>query len=486
MKQIIFLIITLCMAELSQAQWEPDVRLTYDGHASQNYSHQGIASSGDTVHVVWFDDRNENQEIYYKRSTDRGLTWGEDVRLTNNYYNSWYVSIAVSGSIVHVLWSVDVLIGNYETFYKRSLDGGSTWGFDNQLTFTPGITSGNCISVSGSKVHVVYYDNCDGWWEVYYKQSADGGSTWKPDVRLTYDPAVSGNTAVCAAGSLVHVVWEEQRDGNREIYYKRSGDEGMTWGEDTRITDNDSLSRLPCVGASGQETYIIWQDYRDGDFEIYFKHSPDEGLTWEEDTRLTDYPGYSIFPNLTVSGTGLCVVWADDRDGNPEIYYKYSSDGGINWGEDTRLTDDTAVSNFPSVSVSGSQVNVTWSDDRDGNSEIYYKRDPTGNFPVGLEEEPLNASDGQFFIFTNPASRQLAVRSSQSAVGSQQSAVGGQQCAFRIIIANIQGQVLKELGNISSFPYQIDISNLKNGLYILQVISEDGRRSAKKFIKIGE
>ncbi len=46
-------------------------------------------------------------------------------------------------------------------------------------------------------------------------------------------------------GSVVHVVWSDERDGNYEIYYKRSTDGGVSWGADTRLTNNPSdLSSL--------------------------------------------------------------------------------------------------------------------------------------------------------------------------------------------------------------------------------------------------
>ena len=81
------------------------------------------------------------------------------------------------------------------------------------------------------------------------------------------------------------------------------------------------------------------------------------------------------------------VVWHDDRDGNDEIYYKLSLDGGVSWGSDIRLTSDPGLSYSPSVAVSSSphtaDVHVVWEDNGDGNFEIYYKRDPTGN-PIGI------------------------------------------------------------------------------------------------------
>jgi len=73
------------------------------------------------------------------------------------------------------------------------------------------------------------------------------------------------------------------------------------------------------------------------------------------------------------------VIWQDYRDGNGEIYYKRSTDAGLNWEADTRLTNNSANSWYPCISVSDSVVHVVWYDDRDGNNEIYYKRNPTGN-----------------------------------------------------------------------------------------------------------
>jgi hypothetical protein len=77
------------------------------------------------------------------------------------------------------------------------------------------------------------------------------------------------------------------------------------------------------------------------------------------------------------------IVWQDNRDGNNEVYYKFSTNVGISWGADTRLTNDPAESFYPSISISNSVLHVVWSDERDGNMEIYYKRNPTGN--VGIQ-----------------------------------------------------------------------------------------------------
>jgi len=112
------------------AQWEPDVRLTFDDARSRIYFNNAwqIAAIGDTVHVVWIDKRDGNCEIYYKHSIDGGTTWEIDTRLTYNPETQCAPGVAVSGSYVHVVWE-DFRNGSYfEIYYKRSTDGGTTWG----------------------------------------------------------------------------------------------------------------------------------------------------------------------------------------------------------------------------------------------------------------------------------------------------------------------------------------------------------------------
>ncbi len=176
---------------------------------------------------------------------------------------------------------------------------------------------------------------------------------WQPDVRLTnaaYNSYTTYNNAWCIAssGDVVHVVWFDLRDLNYEIYYKRSTNGGIVWGADTRLTSNSAVSRHPSVAVSGQVVHVVWDD---------------------------------------------------DRNVNPEIYYKRSTDGGVSWGADTRLTNNPAVSTRPSISVSGQVVHVVWTDTRDGNYEIYYKLNPTGN-TIGI----ININSGipnQFSLSQN-------------------------------------------------------------------------------------
>lgn len=368
------------LSNMTNAQWQPEVRLTNE--PSESYlsgsNAWNIAVSANTLYIVWSDLRDGNQEVYFKRSIDNGLSWENDVRLTNNPFRSWYPSLAVSNQFVHIVWE-DSRDGNQEIYYKRSTDSGITWGPDIRITNSPVYSFTPSIAVSGQDVHIVWYNDRVGNNEIYFKRSTDGGVSWDAETRLTNNSSGSMNASIAVLSQMVHVVWVDNRDGNYEIYNKRSTDRGTNWSTDTRLTNNASGSFEPSIGMSLQTIQVVWKDHRDGNTGIYSKYSEDGGISWSTDTRLTDNPAIPENPTIAVSGQFVHIVWMDRRYGTTEIFYMRSTDKGINWGSEERLTNSVGYSDFPSIAISQQVVHVVWSDYRHGNYEIYYKRDPSGN-----------------------------------------------------------------------------------------------------------
>jgi hypothetical protein len=278
----------------------------------------------------------------------------------------------------------------------------------------------------------------------------------------------------------VHVVWDDQRDGNSEIYHKRSTDGGISWGTDTRVTNNTFASWYPSIAASGSGLHLVWQDDRNGTFndEIYYRRSTDEGLSWGTDTRLTINSSDSWYPSIAVSGLAAHLVWQDQRDANDEIYYKRSTDGGISWGADIRLTNNAAgLSGFPSVTVSGPAVHLVWYDNRDGNYEIYYKRDPTGN-PVGIVPIGNNIPDGFSLSqnYPNPFNPVTYINFSIPIAGSVKLIVYdalGKQAAILV-----NGEY-----NAGAYKVDFDAANFSSGIYFYRIEAE-GFAGIKKMILV--
>ena len=480
-----FLVVLLMLVAMNaNAQWQPDVRLTNDPAASSVQTKGwSIATNGTVLHVVWSDKRNGNYEIYYKRSTDAGISWQADTRLTNDINFSYSASVSVSGSVVHVVW-IDDRDGNWEIYYIRSTDAGISWGTETRLTNNSAYSNNPCLAVSGSVVHVVWDDGRDAVYknEIYYKRSTDAGLTWQADMRLTNDTNRSYRPSVSVLGSVVHVVWDELRGFgyySSDIYYKRSTDAGVSWEVRKRLTYDDEQSDNPSVAVSGSFLHVAWVDRRGGDYEIYYKRSTDAGLTWGADIRLTNSIAFSLFPSIAVSGSVVHVVWNDERGAanvKPEIYYKRSTNSGLSWQADTRLTNDTANSYYPSIAVSGSVVHVVWQDNRNGLTEIYYKRNPTGN--VGIQsigtETPSKYSLSQ--NYPNPFNSTSNLKFQIVNSGD-----------VKLVVYDIQGREVQMLVNErlqpGTYEAAFDASSLNSGVYFYKLIT-DGFTDTKKMLLI--
>jgi hypothetical protein len=193
---------------------------------------------------------------------------------------------------------------------------------------------------------------------------------WQPDVRLT-DESHTSETAttnnawcVAAVADTVHVVWWDNRDGDPEIFYKRSLNNGSSWGDDTPLTSDSGSSYYPSVAASVSRVHVVWQDTRQGQARsgVFYKRSQDNGGSWSSDLRLSQPDTSADRPSVAVSGACVYAVWQDGRNyDNLEIYYRKSGDYGASWGGSSiRLTNAAGSSSYPSVSSAGDNVYVVW------------------------------------------------------------------------------------------------------------------------------
>jgi hypothetical protein len=476
--------ISLFLTNYSLCQWQNDVRLTNDTANSITTMNgtKCLASSGNILHIVWSDSFNGNYKIHYKRSTDNGISWGADIWLSNNSTKSELVTIAVSGSVVHVVWQDSRDEPYPEIYYKRSTDEGISWGEDTRLTYNIGSSAVPSIAVMGSIVHVVWYDNRNVIYQMYYKRSTDNGVNWGADIRLTNYLAPSEHPSIAVSDSIVHIAWDDNRNAPNNIYniyYKRSSDNGVSWGSDIRLTNNTTTSFTsfcPSIAVLGSVVHLGWTDSRTGRGEIYYKRSTDGGLNWSNDTRLTYSSPESWYSSIVASGTFVHLAYLTII--NTEYYglgYKRSTDGGLTWENNILLINNDSKATFPCVITSGPVVQLAWSDNRNGNWEIYYKRNPNGN-PLGINqigsEIPSSYSLSQ--NYPNPFNPVTNIHYEIPKNGFVKLVV------FDILGREIQ-TLVNEKQNAGTYEVTFDGSNLSSGIYFY-TLSVGDFKETKKFV----
>jgi hypothetical protein len=466
MKTLLILLSIVFLSYYVQAQWQPDVRVTNDPGSS---GRPIIAVSNNFLHIVWNDNRDGNHGIYYKRSMDSGLNWSADIRLTNTPGTSQYVNIIANGSNVHVVWQNN-FEGNAEIYYVRSTNEGANWSINSRLTNDPGLSRAPALSFSNQNIYVVWLDNRDGNNEIYFKNSTNEGISWNADTRLTNDPAISILPKISSTSSSIHIVWSDGRFGTGayEIMYKRSTDYGNTWETDVRLSNEIYFSNNPDIAVSGSNVISVWE-VADSNSDLFSRRSTNNGATWDALYRLTNDPAGSGEPSAAIINSTIHLVWQESRFGEYEIFYKRSTDAGINWEQDTRLTNDSANSVTPKVVLSGSIVHVVWSDTRDGNFEVYYKRNPTGN--VNGITNTNSEIPGRFSLYQNypnPFNPLTKIKFSIPSVGN-----GRDRSVIKIY--NSLGHEVQVLVNESLQPgtYEVDwdASNFPSGVYFYELVS---------------
>lgn len=176
---------------------------------------------------------------------------------------------------------------------------------------------------------------------------------------------------------LVHAAWLEEVSadpaghGTGRVMYSRSGDDGRNWSIPISLTGSaQPVTGHPRVAASGPHVYVTWHGLHDGSGmpKIYLLHSSTHGASWDSPRIISDNPNASsgtFWPSIDACGEAVHVVWADAREGVPEIYLRSSSDAGRSWTAVGQVSSPDGRSSWvPAVACWDRTVHVAWSDER--------------------------------------------------------------------------------------------------------------------------
>jgi len=253
-----------------------------------------------------------------------------------------------------------------------------------------------------------------GSFPIKVSRSADGGATFSNPKMVTTggkDGTVTtqGSDIAVGADGTVYVAYRTftTNADPASIQVVRSTDCGKHW--DKPVTANNALfaPQAPGVGfrtptfavlatddTDPNIVYVAYQNFVDGDYDIYVQRSIDGGLTWGAPVQVNSDPGarHQIWPTIEVSNGALHVAWYDFRNSTTptnealDVFYACSNCNGHSYPDfdpETRVTD---VSHNPECEMFGGGsvpfhgdyieldarwdgsnhiVHVVWTDNRD-------------------------------------------------------------------------------------------------------------------------
>jgi Tol biopolymer transport system component len=217
--------------------------------------------------------------------------------------------------------------------------------------------------------------------------------------RLTFDAGIDTHPAISPDGSLI--AFTSNRTGSFDVYVMNVDGTAVT-----NLTNSPANDQHPTWSTDGN--WIAFSSNRDGAQDVYImRRDGDELRNLTNNPESADYEPYWFEDRNFFFGTGQWLVFTSERDGNREIYIIRPDGTGL-----ANLTNHPADDFQPSAFYDGSRVLFTTN--RDGNLEIYSMNRDGAN-PANLTRNPADdylagyESGGSFVIFVSDRDGQAEI-----------------------------------------------------------------------------
>lgn len=391
------------------------------------------ANNNDEIFVVWQDSSDGDSDILFAKSDDGGLTY--TTTINGNPSPAINISedlpglsadpqLAVSsdGISIYVVWHDDS-DGNDEIYFAKSADGGDSFGIPKKITDTAsGANSNPIITLTDddSRIYITWsYSSGEIDSDVYFAKSSDGGDSFSipKNISNTISSVSFNQELEVSNNGTIYVAWEDSFDGDNDIYFAASttgGDSFTTQAVD--VSSNSGNSINPRMAATGDSSvYLVWQDVSTGNDEIYFAKSVDSGSSFSNpaiNISNTDN-GVSSDAAIAVSGAGVdsdnvYVAWSDDADLEPgyrDIFFVHSADAGSSYSTAENVSNNPLASLSLQIALtSDGQVVLLWNDNYAGleNDEVLLaiNNGQDGEFgcPINVSNNPTSSSTPRMSI----------------------------------------------------------------------------------------
>ncbi len=261
--------------------------------------------------------------------------------------------------------------------HTRSRDGGQSWESavtvtDDTLVF--GSHNFHALhAAANGDVIAAWLDGREGRSAAFLARSGDGGVTWGTNTRLSM-----GESCPCCRTAIasrpdgsVWVAWRTVMPGNiRDIVVARSRDGGRTFGEAKRVHADDWVfEACPHAGPSlladslGR-VHIAWWTGREGRSGVWYARA-DDGETFGTPQALSALgAARPIHVQLAIEGGHVVAAWDDVGAGAepPRIVVRVSRDGGDSFAPAQVLSAPGVAATFPVVGLAKGRVTVAWTE----------------------------------------------------------------------------------------------------------------------------
>lgn len=252
---------------------------------------------------------------------------------------------------------------------------------------------------------VVWEDSRNGNVDIYAQSFDEGGNRlWGNDLRITSSSTNETNPVVdIDTEDNVYISWEEQGD----IYLQKFDLAGnKLWTDPINVTNSSVTDFRPKISHIATSSVLTWTASESFVYNTYLARFDGDGaLTWKERANIESNEKNQFYSSLASNESNIYVTWTDDRNGNNNIYaQKFNVEGVAQWTGDQKITDDADSSNQDSPAIvisSDAKIFSSWHDERNLTKEIYATEIGDLGAPTARPSVPLTIT-GTKLIYKDP------------------------------------------------------------------------------------
>jgi len=290
--------------------------------------------------------------------------------------DNWAGSLVWTGEYHATAWA-DARHGNYEIFFNRLTTEGQKLGADLRLTDAPDFSVHPTL-VELEDGFVIAWDDrrledTGGVAKIFGVHVASNGSVAGEQI-LTTETDVTEYPAIARGKRRLGLAYTALLPSGE--VFGRFRTFSPDFGGPSNYVDFGLDVQEPSVVFAGDRFVVTWQTYAAGPGpSIMAAVISEDGVTEVGATAVTSGATYARTHAVLSLGDRLLLIWADDFDGNYELYSQVmSADLGLLRGRE-RITFDAADTLSPSaVLTSNGGVGILFDDWRSGSEQVYYTR----------------------------------------------------------------------------------------------------------------
>lgn len=299
-----------------------------DGTAYVEGSAKFIAAKSNIVYVVWSDHRYDGFNIYIDKSTDKGITFADDIKVDNFIADQQrYPTLEMDdNNYVYVAWAVGDQYSENSglNIAKMNVDSSNFSSnpviIDSQRKYSRDFD----IAVEDDgQIYLTWVNHSDG--KIYFSKSTNSGETFESELAISnegwmgpYSPQIFMNNGI------LYVFWHDA-NGRDEIFFVKSEDNGNTWSSQTGISSHTEevwRSRPSVEFDSTGTIYVVWAEGNNDKFEFIIAKSRNRGSDWELGKYMKTKPNNPSEVSLLIDANEtLYIGWSAGEDNRWDIYF---------------------------------------------------------------------------------------------------------------------------------------------------------------------